>query len=145
MLYGADRSYRLRVASANRLVFTFSDDRDHRDIMSIRIGYFIGTYEDWGGASRALLNFVRRIDRNRFQPVVVVTKRGQLVDQLDNERIEWLVWPTHDRGRNPLRYLADIWRAASFFRRHALHVLHINFGTIGWKPAEVLAARLLRI
>lgn len=113
--------------------------------MNIRIGYFIGTHEDWGGASRALLNFVRRIDRNRFQPIVLVTKHGPLVDQLDSEGIEWLVWPTHDRGRNPLRYLADIGRAANFFRRHALHVLHINFGTIGWKPAEILAARLLRI
>jgi glycosyltransferase involved in cell wall biosynthesis len=113
--------------------------------MSIRIGYFIGTHEDWGGASRALLNFVRRIDRNRFQPIVLVTKRGPLVDQLDSERIEWLVWPTHDRGRNPLRYLADIWRAAKFFRRHGLQLLHVNFGTIGWKPAEILAARLLRI
>src|SRR2546422_4014407 len=113
--------------------------------MSTRIGYFIGTHEDWGGASRALLNFVRRIDRNRFQPIVLVTKRGPLADQLDSEGIESLVWPTHDRGRNPLRYLADIGRAARFFRRHALHLLHINFGTIGWKPAEVLAARLLRI
>jgi L-malate glycosyltransferase len=113
--------------------------------MSIRIGYFIGTHEDWGGASRALLNFVRRIDRNRFQPIVLVTKRGPLVDQLDSEGIEWLVWPTHDRGRNPFRYLADIGRAANFFRRHALQLLHVNFGTIGWKPAEILAARLLRI
>src|SRR5438876_10693984 len=85
--------------------------RGHRHIMSVRIGYFLGTHEDWGGASRALLNFVRRIDRNRFQPIVIVTKRGLLVDQLERERIEWLVWPTHDRGRNLLRYLADIWRA----------------------------------
>ena len=113
--------------------------------MSVRIGYFLGTHEDWGGASRALLNFVRRIDRNRFQPIVIVTKRGLLVDQLERERIEWLVWPTHDRGRNLLRYLADIWRAGKFFRRHALHVLHVNFGTIGWKPAEIIAARMLRI
>jgi len=113
--------------------------------MTIRIGYFIGTHEDWGGASRALLNFVRRIDRNRFQPIVLVTKRGPLIDQLESERIECLVWPTHDRGRNPLRYVAGIGRAVRFFRRHDLHVLHVNFGTIGWKPAEIIAARLLRI
>ena len=60
--------------------------------MKIRIGYFIGTHQDWGGASRALLNFVRRIDRNRFQPIVLVTKRGPLIDQLESDGIEWLVW-----------------------------------------------------
>ena len=113
--------------------------------MRITIGYFLGTHEDWGGASRALLNFVRLIDRNRFRPIVLVTKRGPLVDRLESERVEWLVWATHDRGRNVLRYATDIWRAAQFFRQHALQLLHINYGTIGWKPAEVLAARLLRI
>jgi glycosyltransferase involved in cell wall biosynthesis len=109
------------------------------------IGYFLGTHEDWGGASRALLNFVRKIDRARFQPIVLVTKRGPLTDRLKSEGIECLVWPTHDRGRNLLRYAADILRAARFFRAHALKILHLNYGTIGWKPAEVLAARLLRI
>ena len=113
--------------------------------MRITIGYFLGTHEDWGGASRALLNFVRRIDRSRFRPIVLVTKRGLLVNRLESERIEWLVWQVHDRGRNLLRYAADIWRAARFFRKHNLQLLHINYGTIGWKPAEILAARLLRI
>jgi glycosyltransferase involved in cell wall biosynthesis len=113
--------------------------------MRTTIGFFLGTHEDWGGASRALLNFVRGIDRDRFRPIVLVTKRGVLANQLESEQIEWLVWPTHDRGRNVVRYAAAIWRAARFFQKHSLQVLHINYGTIGWKPAEVLAARLLRI
>jgi glycosyltransferase involved in cell wall biosynthesis len=113
--------------------------------MRIAIGYFLGTHEDWGGASRALLNFVRKIDRARFRPIVLVTKRGPLVERLESEGIEWLAWPTHDRGPNFVRYAADIWRAARFFRAHELQILHINHGSIGWKPAEVLAARLLRI
>lgn len=113
--------------------------------MRTTIGYFLGTYEDWGGASRALLNFARGIDRERFRPVVLLTKRGELANQLESARIEWFVWPTHDRGRNLLNYSAAICRAARFFRRHSLQVLHVNYGVIGWKPAEVLAARLLRI
>ena len=113
--------------------------------MPIKIGYLLGTHEDWGGASRALLNFVHSVDRNRFQPVVLVTKRGPLVDRLTSERIEWLVWAKHDRQRNLLGYALDVWRAARFFREHALQVLHVNEGNIGWKPAEILAARLLRI
>jgi len=47
--------------------------------MRVAIGFFLGTHEDWGGASRALLNFVRKIDRTRFRPIVLVTKRGPLV------------------------------------------------------------------
>jgi len=113
--------------------------------MRVAIGFFLGTHEDWGGASRALLNFVRQIDRTRFRPIVLVTKRGPLVERLQSEGIEWLAWPTHDRGPNFVRYGADIWRAARFFRAHALQILHINHGTIGWKPAEILAARILRI
>ncbi|HUH93120.1 MAG TPA: glycosyltransferase family 4 protein [Casimicrobiaceae bacterium] len=113
--------------------------------MLLTIGYFLGTHEDWGGASRALLNFVRSIDRQRFRPIVILTKSGALADQLDADRIDWLVWRTHDRGSNLARYAADIWRATRFFKEHALQILHINLGTIGWKPAEVLAAHLLRI
>jgi glycosyltransferase involved in cell wall biosynthesis len=113
--------------------------------MPVAIGYFLGTHEDWGGASRALLNFVRKIDRTRFRPVVLVTKLGPLAERLQSDGIECLAWPTHDRSHNFIRYAADIGRAAGFFRAHALKLLHFNYGTIGWKPAEVLAARLLRI
>jgi len=113
--------------------------------LSVTIGYFLGTHEDWGGASRALLNFARGIDRNRFKPVILVTKRGQLAEELERERIDWQPWRTHDRGRNMLAYSAAVARAAAFFRKHSLGLLHINYGTIGWKPAEVLAARLLGI
>lgn len=113
--------------------------------MRTTIGYLLGTHEDWGGASRALLNFVRLIDKDRFRPIVLVTKRGPLVDRLESARVECLVWATHDRGANLPRYASEIWRAVKLFRQHALQLLHINYGTIGWKPAEVLAARLLRI
>jgi glycosyltransferase involved in cell wall biosynthesis len=113
--------------------------------MTVAIGYFLGTHEDWGGASRALLNFVRRIDRARFRPVVLVTKLGPLADRLKGEGIECVAWRTHDRGRNLVRYAWEIALAARFFRAHALDLIHFNYGTIGWKPAEVLAARALRI
>jgi glycosyltransferase involved in cell wall biosynthesis len=113
--------------------------------MRITIGYFLGTNEDWGGASRALLNFVRRIDRNRFRPVVVLTKPGTLSERLRSEGIESLVWPTHDRGPNFVAYAVAIGRAARFYRAHGLQLLHMNYGTVGWKAAEILAARALGI
>src|SRR6266481_5499835 len=110
--------------------------------MLTTIGFLIGTHEDWGGASRALLNFARMIDRHRFRPVVVVTRRGSLADRLEEEGLECVVWEVHDRGRNLLRYVADVGRAAKVFHGRGLQVLHSNYGSIGWKPAEILAARL---
>ena len=109
------------------------------------IAFFLGTYEDWGGASRALLNFVRLIDRKRFRPIVVVTRRGLLWAQLESEQIECLVWEVHDRGRNLVKYAADVWRATRFFRDNDIQIAHINYGAIGWKPAEIIAARLVRV
>jgi L-malate glycosyltransferase len=110
--------------------------------MPTTIGFLLGTHEDWGGASRALLNFARMIDRQRFRPIVVVTRRGSLSQQLEEEGLEYMIWKVHDRGRNLLRYLADVRRAANAFHERGLQVLHSNYGSIGWKPAEILGARL---
>lgn len=109
------------------------------------IAYFLGTYEDWGGASRALLNFVRLVDRTRIRPVVVVTRPGTLSVQLEGDHIDCVVRGIHDRGRNLLRYAVDVARAMRFFRKHGIDAIHVNYGAIGWKPAEILAARLIRI
>jgi glycosyltransferase involved in cell wall biosynthesis len=32
-----------------------------------------------------------------------------------------------------------------FFRRERVALIHLNYGAIGWKPAEIIAARLLRV
>jgi len=42
------------------------------------VAFFLGTSNDWGGASRALLNFVRKLDRGAFTPLVVIPKPGPL-------------------------------------------------------------------
>lgn len=109
------------------------------------ICYFLGTNDDWGGASRALLNFVRGIDRSAFCPVVVIPKAGPIQQVLATENTSCLVWPIHDRSRNLGAFMWHIGRAASFLKSCRADLLHINYGAIGWKPAEMLAARLLRL
>ena len=42
--------------------------------MTRTICYFVGTHGDWGGASRILFNLVRRIDRQRFKPIVMLSQ-----------------------------------------------------------------------
>lgn len=109
------------------------------------IAYFLGTHEDWGGASRALLNFIRGIDHNRFRPIVFLTKTGNLSAQLTDEGIDWLIWEKHDRSKNLVTYALHIVKAYRMLKKQKIDLIHINFGAIGWKPAEILAARLTGI
>lgn len=109
------------------------------------IAYFLGTNNDWGGASRALLNFVRGLDRRAFSPIVVIPKRGPIQETLAAGNIRCLVWPIHERSRNIPAYVWQIGKAMAFLKDQSVDLLHINYGAIGWKPAEIIAARLLRL
>lgn len=113
--------------------------------MHKKIAFFLGTFEDWGGASRALLNFVRGIDRNRFRPLVVLTREGNLSKKLTMEGIDWIIWEKHDRSKNLFSYAFHILCAYRMLKAQGIDLVHLNFGAIGWKPAEILAARLAGI
>lgn len=110
-----------------------------------RVCYYLGTYEDWGGASRALLNFVMRVDRDKFEPLVVVTQKGKLIGTLAEKGIETAVCPKRDWDGNPVRFALNVVRSISFLLRHKVDLIHLNGGSLGWKPPELIAARLLRI
>lgn len=109
------------------------------------VAFFLGTSNDWGGASRALLNFVRKLDRSAFTPLVVIPKPGPLEELMPAHGIACAVWPIHERSRNLVDYALAIKRSASFLRSRKVAMIHINYGAIGWKPAEIVAARLLKI
>jgi glycosyltransferase involved in cell wall biosynthesis len=55
------------------------------------------------------------------------------------------IWPTHDRGLNFLSYGLNIAKAVEFLRKCKVAIAHFNYAENGWKPAEIIAARLLRI
>jgi hypothetical protein len=112
--------------------------------MSKTICYFVGTHGDWGGASRILFNLVRHVDRRRFRPVVMLSQAGPICQELEQLGVEFHAWPRHD-FRNPLRFGVDVTRSAAFLRRCRVNLIHLNHGCIGWRPAELAAARLLRI
>jgi len=109
------------------------------------VAYFLGTHRDWGGASRALLNFVRKLDRGRFSPLVVIPKPGPIQQTLAAENVRCEIWATHDRSPNLLTYGLAVIAAVAFLRKMKVAIIHVNYGVIGWKPAELIAARLLHI
>lgn len=107
--------------------------------------YFVGTHGDWGGASRVLFHVVRNINTRRFKPIVMVTQPGPASKEMVQLGIEHRVWPIHDWNRNTLGYLKAIVKAVTFFRRQHVELIHLNYNCIGWRPAELVAAAILRI
>ena len=109
------------------------------------VAFFLGTHGDWGGASRALLNFIGKLDRHAYRPLVVIPRPGPVEKPLADRGIPCEVWAGYDRTPNLFRYGASILKAMDFLRKHEVAIMHLNYCALGWKPAEIIAARLLRI
>ena len=105
-----------------------------------KIAYMGTSAGDWGGASRSLFVLLKSLDRSRFEPLVLFPAEGPILETLDKMGIRYLIWPPHNY-KNPLTYLADIYRTAKFFKREHVDLLHINYGGF-WRMAEVEGARL---
>lgn len=98
---------------------------------------------DWGGASRVLFTNLRFIDRSRLHPLVVLPGDGPIVAELEAAGIDHLVWGPLLEPGNAFAYLRRLVRTLRMFRRVRVATVHIN-GAF-WRPAEILAARILRI
>ena len=113
--------------------------------MMKRICFFGGTHGDWGGASRVLFHVIRNIDKTRYTPIVMLPQRGPACQDLEQLNIRYEIWPIHDYTKNSVGYLRAVLASMAFFRRNHVELIHLNYNCIGWRPAELLAARLLRI
>jgi len=108
------------------------------------ICYLSGAAADWGGASRVLFTNIRLLDRERFEPLVLLPENGPIVSLLMQLGVRYEIWGRHHEPNGWLPYARDVASAAALFRRKRVDLLHINHANY-WRPAEVLAARLLRI
>ena len=106
--------------------------------------YLTESAGDWGGASRVLFSTLRLIDRTRFEPLVLLPSKGRILPLLDQIGVPYVIWGQAHEPRGAVRYARDIAAAIRLFRRRRVDLLHIN-GNNYWRPAEVLAARLLRL
>ena len=108
------------------------------------ICYLSGSSGDWGGASRVLFTNIRQIDRSRYEPLLLLPSRGPILPVLEQLEVRYTIWGRQHEPNGIIRYVRDIIGAAIFFRRNRVDLLHINHANY-WRPAEVLAAKLLRI
>jgi glycosyltransferase involved in cell wall biosynthesis len=113
--------------------------------MRINICYLVGVRGDWGGASRILFNVVRKLDRDKFNPIVMLSGRGPACAELDRLGIEYQEWRRREDLHKPWGFLLQFLRSIRFFRQKEIRIVHLNHGCLGWRPAEVIAARLLQI
>lgn len=103
-----------------------------------------GSAGDWGGASRVLYTNLRLLDRTRIHPVLLLPRDGPIISELDERQIDYTIWGPLAEPGNPLAYLKAMWRMMRFLRRHKVDILHINHSN-SWRPAELLAAWLMRV
>lgn len=99
---------------------------------------------DWGGASRVLYTNLRLMDRERLTPLVLLPRTGPIEDELKRQGVRHRIWGPLTEPGNPLAYLRSFLRAWRFFRQERVAAIHLN-GTFFWRPAELLAAWVLRI
>lgn len=108
------------------------------------IAYLSGASGDWGGASRVLFTNIRLLDRDRFEPLVMLPSEGPIVPVLQGLGVRYVIWGPTREPRGALRYARDLLEAVRFLWRNRVDVLHFNNANY-WRPAEMLAAKILRI
>jgi glycosyltransferase involved in cell wall biosynthesis len=108
------------------------------------VGIITGSAGDWGGASRVLYTNLRLLDRSRIHPVLLLPGDGPIIPELEAKKIDYELWGNLTEPGNPLIYLKAMLRMMRFLRRHKVDILHINHSN-SWRPAELLAAKLMRV
>ena len=108
------------------------------------ICYVSASAGDWGGASRVLFSNIRLLDRSRFEPVVLLPTAGPVVALLQHLGVAHVIWGRLHEPGGVVEYARNVFLAAKLLKEHRVDLLHINHSNY-WRPAEVVAARLLRI
>ncbi|MCK4825375.1 glycosyltransferase family 4 protein [bacterium] len=107
------------------------------------ICYLATSAGDWGGASRVLFITLKKIDRGKYKPIVLFPSEGPILEQLDQLGICYKIWGKHEPNGLTL-YIKNILKALYFFSKNNVDLLHINYESY-WLPAEIIAAKLLRM
>jgi len=108
------------------------------------ICYLSASSGDWGGASRVLFTNIRLIDRSRYEPIVLLPSEGPILPLLQQLGVRYTIWGRQHEPNGTIQYIRDIIVAAKFFKRNRVDLLHINHANY-WRPAEVIAGKLLGI
>lgn len=108
------------------------------------ICFITGSSGDWGGASRVLYTNLRLLDRSRLEPLLLLPGEGPILPELRRQELRHVIWGPLTEPGNTSAYIRAFLRALRFFRRETVSAIHVNHSNF-WRPAELLAAWVLRI
>jgi glycosyltransferase involved in cell wall biosynthesis len=110
----------------------------------IRVCYVATSAGDWGGASRSLFLLLKKINRRKISPFVLFPGEGSLTEEMAKRDIPYLIWGGLHEFNGLIQYIKDIANAVKLFKSEKIDILHINHSNY-WRPAEIVAAKILRI
>ncbi len=109
----------------------------------IKICYLSESSGDWGGASRVLFTNLKMLDKERFEPWVLLPGEGPIIKDLDAWGVDWRLWKGFTEPGDLWRYLKNLVEFARFLRNNRFAIVHANHAF--WRPAEILAAKLVKV
>lgn len=99
------------------------------DSRVLRIAFWAGSFER-AGTQRFLLELLKRLDRSRFEPVVMSTLRtGELLPEIERLGIDVLEYGTGSRLLSPGTF-AGVSRAVRFLRKERIDILSGMLGIV---------------
>ena len=108
------------------------------------ICFVTGSRGDWGGAGRVIFALLRTINRERLEPLILLPRKGPIQKELEVRGLRYLIWGELTELASPWQFAKAFVRTLRFLRRERVRLVHINHHLF-WRPAEVLAAYVLRI
>ena len=108
-----------------------------------RICFLTGSAADWGGASRVLYTTLRNIDLTRIEPLILLSGAGPIQSELEAKGMRCRIWGPPTEPTDKISYVKTLFRSLHLLRSERIAIMHVNYRF--WRPAEVLAAFLLRI
>ena len=109
----------------------------------IKICYLSESAGDWGGASRVLFTNLKQLDKERFEPLVLLPGEGPIVPDLRRWGVGYRFWQGFTEPGDLKVYLRRLWAFYRLLRHEHIDLVHANHAY--WRPAEILAARLARV
>jgi len=107
------------------------------------IAFLTGASGDWGGASRVAYTTIEMLDRSRFEPLVLLPSPGPIEGRLRALGVRYVISGGPHEPTSIIGHVRDVMAGVRLLRRHRVELLDVNMRF--WRPAEVLAASLLRI
>jgi glycosyltransferase involved in cell wall biosynthesis len=94
-----------------------------------------------GGAEISLLELLRNLNREVFEPLVALPGLGPLVERVARLEVETVIIPQHKlKAKNPIPYLKTVFYLINLVRRRHVNLIHSNV-EMG-NQYGVMAARL---